>query len=237
VTFQTRDGGLDYVWATSWGVSTRLIGALIMTHSDDRGLVLPPKLASTEVVIIPIFKNKNKTEVIGYAHGLFDRLKSEFSVEINDDEQNSPGWKFAEAELQGIPLRIEAGPRDMSNKQAVLVRRDTGEKLTVPVQEVEAKIKELLEDIQNRLFYRALTFRKQNTHQINDYNTFRDFFKTGEGFVESGWCGNPECETRIKNETKATIRVLPFGRNEDEKGSCIFCGEKAKELAVFAKAY
>jgi len=237
VTFQTREGTLDYVWATSWGVSTRLVGALIMTHSDDRGLVLPPALAPVQVMIVPIFKNENKTEVIGYARKLYDRLKTRIAVQIDDDDQNSPGWKFAEAELQGIPIRIEAGPKDMEKSQVVLVRRDTYEKIPIAVDQAEARVKQLLEEIQNNLFHRALAFRKENTHQAADYQSFKTLIEEQGGFIECGWCGSAECEARIKDETKATIRVLPMGRNEPIDGTCILCGEKATELAVFAKAY
>ncbi len=237
VTFQTKEGSLDYVWATSWGVSTRLIGALIMAHSDDRGLVLPPALAPTQVVIVPIFKNQNKVEVIGYARKLYERLKGRMSVEIDEDEQNSPGWKFAEAELRGIPVRVEVGPRDMAKEQAVVVRRDTHEKISVSASQLETRVQELLEEIQSNLFHRALAFRKQNTHQVDDYQSFKKVIEEEGGFVECGWCGQADCEARIKDDTKATIRVLPLGRNGAEAKNCIFCGQKAKELAVFGKAY
>jgi len=225
------------VWATSWGVSTRLVGALIMTHSDDRGLVLPPALAPVQVMIVPIFKNENKAEVIGYARKLYDRLKTQVSVQIDDDDQNSPGWKFAEAELQGIPIRIEAGPKDMEKNQVVLVRRDTYEKIPVAIDQAETRVKQLLEEIQNNLFHRALAFRKENTHQASDYQSFKTLVEEQGGFIECGWCGSADCEAKIKDETKATIRVLPMGRNEPIDGTCILCGEKATELAVFAKAY
>jgi prolyl-tRNA synthetase len=237
VTFQTRQGDLDYVWATSWGVSTRLIGALIMAHSDDKGLVLPPRIAPTEMVIVPIFRNNNKAEVLGYARRLWEELKGKFAVEIDDDDQNSPGWKFAEYELQGIPIRIEVGPRDMENKQAVLVRRDTGEKLPVPASGVSAACTEILQDMQNRLFHRALSFRKENTHQPTDYGEFKELAAQEGGFLECGWCGSPECEAVIKDETKNTIRVLPLGRTQEANSRCIHCGEPATKLAVFARAY
>jgi prolyl-tRNA synthetase len=237
VTFQTKEGTLDHVWATSWGVSTRLVGALIMTHSDDRGLVLPPVLAPVQVMIVPIFKNENKTEVTGYARKLFERLKTRVSVQIDEDDQNSPGWKFAEAELQGIPIRIEVGPKDMEKNQVVLVRRDTGQKIPVAVNEAENRVGQLLEEIQNALYHRALAFRKENTHQVADYQSFKTLTEEQGGFIECGWCGSADCEARIKDETKATIRVLPMGRNEPADQSCILCGKKATQLAVFAKAY
>jgi prolyl-tRNA synthetase len=237
VTFQTRTGGLDYVWATSWGVSTRLIGALIMAHSDDKGLILPPRIAPTELVIIPIFRNANKTEVLNYAHRLHKELSKSFAVAIDADDQNTPGWKFAEWELQGVPIRIEVGPRDLENQQAVLVRRDSGEKLSVPAAGLSEACAKLLEDIQNTLFHRALSFRKQNTHEPADYAEFKELMAGEGGFLECGWCGNPQCEAVIKEETKATIRVLPLGRNQLENRRCVHCGEPAKELAVFARAY
>jgi prolyl-tRNA synthetase len=237
VTFQTREGGLDYVWATSWGVSTRLVGALVMAHSDDRGLVLPPALAPTQAILLPIFTNQNKTQVLDYAHRLHERLKERYSVSIDEDDQSSPGFRFAEAELSGIPVRIEAGPRDMQKEQVLLVRRDTLQKLPVPVREVEAKLGELLQEIQNNLYHRALRFREENTHRIDDYPSFRKMMDEQGGFIESGWCGKAECEARIKEDTKATIRVLPMGRDPIEGRRCLVCGEEAKELAVFAKAY
>jgi prolyl-tRNA synthetase len=237
VTFQTKEGTLDHVWATSWGVSTRLVGALIMAHSDDRGLVLPPVLAPVQVMIVPIFKNENKAEVIGYARKLYDRLKTQISVQIDDDDQNSPGWKFAEAELQGIPIRIEVGPKDMEKNQVVLVRRDNYQKIPVAVDQAETRVKQLLEEIQNGLYHRALAFRKENTHQAADYQSFKTLVEEQGGFIECGWCGKADCEAKIKDETKATIRVLPMGRNGPTDGTCILCGEKATELAVFAKAY
>ena len=237
VTFQNKEGTLDHVWATSWGVSTRLVGALIMTHSDDRGLVLPPMLAPVQVMIVPIFKNENKAQVLGYARKLFESLKNEVTARIDEDEQSSPGWKFAEAELQGIPIRIEVGPRDMENDQVVLVRRDTREKISVAFNETESRVKRLLDEIQNNLFHRALAFRKANTHQAEDFGSFTRLIEQQGGFIECGWCGSADCEAKIKEQTKATIRVLPMGRNETPTGTCIFCGKKATELAVFAKAY
>ena len=237
VTYQTRDGNLDHVWATSWGVSTRLVGALIMSHSDDRGLVLPPALAPVEILIVPIFKNETKAEVLGFAHRLCERLRETRTVELDEDDQNSPGYRFAEAELQGVPLRIEVGPRDVAQDQVVLVRRDTGEKLSTPSAEVPARAAALLEDIQNTLFHRALEFRKEHTRAVDDYEGFKRIMESEGGFAESPWCGAAACETRIKDETKATIRVLPLGRDAPEGRSCLLCGEKARELAVFAKAY
>jgi prolyl-tRNA synthetase len=237
VTFQDKDGNLSLVWATSWGVSTRLIGAIIMAHSDDKGLVLPPRLAPTQAVIIPIFRNQNKDQVIAYAEKLRDGLKGRFRIEYDPDDNNSPGWKFAEWELLGVPIRIEVGPKDMEGNKAVLVRRDTGEKLSAAVEEVPDRIEALLEDIQKSLYQKALEFRIANTKPIGDYEAFKKFFETDGGFAESLWCGGPACETVIKEETKATIRVLPFGNEEKAKGPCVHCGAPAKHFAVFAKSY
>ncbi len=237
VTYQTQNGELDHVWATSWGVSTRLVGALIMAHSDDRGLIIPPKLAPIEAVIIPIFNNQNKSKVLSYAKVLYEKIKTSYSTEFDDDQQNKPGWKFAEWELQGVPVRIEIGPRDMENDQVVLARRDTGQKITIPAKDLEETLKNLLEDIQNNLYHRALLFRKENTYQVKEYAEFKEIFDGPGGFIESAWCGNPECEAKIKEQTKATIRVLPLGRDKLKDHNCIYCGSTADKIAVFSKAY
>ncbi|MFP4362686.1 MAG: proline--tRNA ligase [Spirochaetia bacterium] len=237
VTYQTKDGTLDHVWATSWGVSTRLVGALIMAHSDDKGLVVPPKLAPTEVVLVPIYKNKNKEEVLEYSDALYKELKGVFRVEYDYDDQNSPGWKFAEYEMLGVPVRIEIGPRDMKEKKVVLVRRDTGAKIFCPIGEVKTKIRELLDDIQNGLYEKALKFREDNTYTVSEYSEFKEKINSEGGFIWSPWCGSGECEAKIKEDTKATIRVLPKQGEGPEDESCIICGEKAKHLAVFAKSY
>ena len=237
VTFQTPTGDLEYVWATSWGVSTRLVGALIMAHSDDHGLILPPALAPTYITIIPIYKTDTRAAVLGYAEKIQKTLSKKYTVSLDADDQSSPGWKFAEAELQGIPIRIEVGPRDMEQEQVVVVRRDTGVKNSVAVSNIESTVENLHEDIQNTLFHRALTFRKDNTHEVEDYRILQEIFASTGGFVESGWCGSAACEAKIKEDTKATIRVLPLGRNEIGGKKCILCGEKAQALAVFGKAY
>jgi prolyl-tRNA synthetase len=238
VGFQDKEGKQSLVWATSWGVSTRLIGALIMTHSDDKGLVLPPKIAPTQAVIIPIYKNQNKTAVLAYAEKILDSLKNVFRVEYDPDDNNSPGWKFAEWELLGVPVRIETGPRDMEAGKAVLVRRDTGEKIPAALSEIPAKLESLLSDIQNSRYGKALEFRKTNTVPISSYEKFLAFFNEGDGgFAECPWCGAGECEAKIKEDTKATIRVLPFGNEEKATGTCVACGKKALHLAVFAKSY
>ncbi|MFW5712695.1 MAG: proline--tRNA ligase [Spirochaetota bacterium] len=237
VTYQTKAGQLDYVWATSWGVSTRLIGALIMTHSDDRGLVVPPRLAPTEAAIIPIFKNKNKAEVLAYAEKLYEQMKGRYKVVFDDDDANSPGWKFAEWEMRGVPVRIEIGPRDMENGKAMLVRRDTGEKELVDIESAADRVGQLLEQIQKDLYEKALELRRENTYQMDNYEQFKALYNDGNGFVDTHWCGSSDCELAIKEDTKATIRVLPFDQSDVEGKKCIRCGGAATHRAIFAKAY
>ncbi|MCF7928937.1 MAG: proline--tRNA ligase [Spirochaetales bacterium] len=236
VTFQNTEGNLDHVWATSWGVSTRLVGALIMTHSDDKGLVLPPKLASTEVAIVPIFKNATRDQVMAFAEKVESRLTGRFRTVLDRDEQNSPGWKFAEWEMVGVPVRVEIGPRDMEKDMVVLVRRDTGEKTQVPSDQVAEQVAELLESIQKNLFERALAFREENTRKISNYQDFTGYFEGDGGFVYASWCGSAECEAKVKEDTRATIRVIPFDQPRDP-GSCVVCGKPAAQVAVFAKSY
>ncbi len=238
VTFQTAEGSLDHVWASSWGVSTRLVGALIMTHSDDKGLVAPPRLAPTQVVTIPIFKNKNKTEVLAYADKLHRRLAERFRAEYDPDDANSPGWKFSEWEMLGVPVRVEVGPRDMENNTVVLARRDTGEKQSVDVEEAPEAVAALLEEIQSSLFARAKAFREENTREIEDYDELKAFFEADGGFAIAPWDGSPETEAQVKEETKATIRVLPEGNEKQAEGrTAIVSGKPARHMAVFAKAY
>ncbi len=249
VQFQARDGKLDHVWATSWGVSTRLIGAVIMTHSDDKGLVLPPSLAQEEVVIVPIFKNDNKAAVFAYAEKIRDALKaSGRRVTLDTDDQNSPGWKFAEWEMRGVPVRVELGPRDMEAGNVVMVRRDTGEKQVVKAEEVPAKAAELVKAIQANLFARAKAYRDANTHDLADYESMKSFFGLANeeaagmteakgGFARANWCGGRECEAKLKAETKATIRCMPLDDQKDIHGVCALCGQPAKHRAVFARSY
>jgi len=238
VTFQNDKGSLEHVWATSWGVSTRLVGALIMTHSDDKGLIVPPRLAPTEVVIIPIFRNNNRDEVVSWAGRLFERMKGDFRVVFDADDANSPGWKFAEWEMRGVPVRIEIGPKDRESRQAVLVRRDTNEKSMVPFEEIPVVLERLLVDIQENLFQRALDFRDQNTRKINDYADFKAFFEAEGGFADCLWCGDSACESKVKEETKATIRCIPMEhRHQEWEGKCVHCGKTAQKRVIFAKSY
>jgi prolyl-tRNA synthetase len=237
VKFQDKDGKLQSVWATSWGVSTRLIGALIMAHSDDSGLVLPPKMADKQVVIIPIWKSdEEKSRVLGYADKVFEDLKTDTSVLLDDREQFKPGYKFSEWELQGIPLRIEIGPRDEEKKQVVVVRRDTREKIFISENDLRNKINSLLVIMQKDLLESSRRFRETNTHDIDDYNEFKKQIEEPGGFFNTHWCGSPECEQRIKDDTKATIRVIPFDRNENS-GKCLTCDSESQGRVIFARAY
>jgi len=246
VRFQNRQGELDYVWATSWGVSTRLVGAVIMTHSDDKGLVLPPSLSPEDAVIIPIYRNESKSEVAAYAEKLQAELKAAgFKVVIDIDDSSSPGWKFAEWEVRGTPVRIEIGPRDLQKEQIVMVRRDTSEKIFVPFAHAASKLKELQCLIQDSLFARAKTFLVENSVHVNDLNSLIEFFGTETagtrgakgGFAEALWCGSAECETSLKDKTKATLRCLPLGKQDHVEGACAICGAPAKYLAIFARSY
>jgi len=246
VKFQNRQGELDYVWATSWGVSTRLVGAVIMTHSDDKGLVLPPTLSPEDAVIIPIYRNDSKAAVLAFAEKVQHECKAEgLRAVLDADDSNSPGWKFAEWEMRGTPVRIEIGPRDMQAGQVVMVRRDTGEKISVPASEVPLRLRALHADIQKNLFERARAFRDANTVPVRTFDELVEFFgaetagTTGAkgGFAEALWCGSAECEAKLKEKTKATNRCLPLNRQDHIEGVCAICGAPAKHRAIFARNY
>ena len=246
VKYQTREGGLDYVWATSWGVSTRLVGALIMTHSDDKGLVLPPTVAPEEAVIVPIYKNDSKAGVLAYAEKVRAALQAAgVRVVLDSDDSSSPGWKFAEWEMRGTPVRIEIGPRDIQAEKLVLVRRDTGEKSFVQAAEAPTAVRAALDAIQTALYERAKSFREANTVSIGTREALLDFFgaegmgtaDAKGGFAEALWCGSPECEAELKAKTKATLRCLPLGHQENIEGVCALCGAPAKHRAIFARNY
>ncbi|MBW1806923.1 MAG: proline--tRNA ligase [Deltaproteobacteria bacterium] len=237
VTFQDESGQRQLVWATSWGVSTRLIGAVIMTHSDDRGLVLPPRIAATKVVVVPIPGKKTDPSAINSeAQKLSQELELGRSVIVDDRPNLSPGRKYHHWENRGIPIRIELGPRDLENNQAVIVRRDTGEKSFVPRAELKAKVIDVLEDIQKNLFERAKAMREEFTFNVDDQASFIEKLNQPGGFLNAHWCGETECELRIQNETKATIRCIPLDAKE-EKGKCPFCGKDSRQRVVFSKAY
>jgi prolyl-tRNA synthetase len=236
VSFQDKDGQVKSVYATSWGVSTRLIGALILTHGDDNGVIIPPKLAQTQIVIIPIWKETNRDEVFEYTQKIYQQLRNQFSVKLDDREQYKPGYKYNEWEMVGVPLRIEIGPRDVQNNQVMLVRRDNREKISAGINNLNNTVREVLDKMQKDLFAKALKFREENTFRINEYDEFKRVLEDKGGFIESHWCGSEKCELQIKEETKATIRSIPFDQKK-EKGKCILCGEDSEGRVIFAKAY
>ena len=236
VTFQTKDNQKEWVWATSWGISTRLVGAVILTHGDEKGLRLPPKIAPVQVIVIPISKDDQQTEEVkAYLNPILVALeRSGVRVQV-DWTDNSPGFKFNEWEMKGAPLRMEVGPRDVQQGNVVLARRDTGEKQILAKNEAVEKIPNLLENIQQGLFEQALKFREENTHNIESYDEFKRVIKKG-GFVRCGWDGTEKTETRVKEETKATIRCIPFDENPSGL-TCVFSGQPAKHEVIYAKAY
>ncbi len=235
IQFLDRDGVLKYGWQTSWGVSTRLIGGLIMVHGDERGLVLPPKVAPTQVVMIPIAFHKEG--VLEKAEALFAQLKAAgIRVELDDRDTQSPGWKFNEWEMKGVPLRLELGPKDIEKNHVVIVRRDTGEKSFVPMENLAETMVDMLDQVQKGLLEKALKMREAFTHTAEDMETFKTALEEKKGFVKAMWCGVRECEDRIKELTGATTRCMPF-QQEHLGDNCFHCGEKAKTMAYFAKAY
>lgn len=237
VTYATPEGNEEYVWATSWGVSTRLIGGLIMTHSDDQGLVLPPKLAPLQIVVVPIYKDKEQFEKIDpRARSIRQKLQElGYSVKYDDDDKQKPGWKFSEYEVKGVPVRIAIGPKDLEKEQIEVARRDTLEKTYQPIDSVEESIPKLIEEIQKNLYERALAFREAHTHVVDDYDTFKRIIESSGGFVYAHWDGTVETEEQIKAETKATIRLIPFEKSGP--GQCIYTGNYSPYRVVFAKAY
>jgi prolyl-tRNA synthetase len=238
VQFSGKDGKLDHVWGTSWGVSTRLIGGLIMAHSDDDGLIIPPKLAPIHVVIVPIFRNENELAAISEAVTKIttDLKKLGLSVKFDQRDNLKPGFKFAEYELKGVPVRIAIGPRDLENGTVELARRDTKEKMVKPMNEVATFIPQLLEDIQANIFKRALDFRAGMTTRVETYEEFKQVLDTKGGFVLAHWDGTKETEAAIKDETKATIRCIPLDA-DTEQGKCIYSGAPSSQRVVFARAY
>ncbi len=238
VKFADKDGKLEHVWATSWGVSTRLMGALIMTHSDDEGLVLPPKLAPIQVVIVPIYKSAEELEQVSIkANELVQKLKSMgISVKFDDDDNRRPGWKFAEYETKGVPVRVALGPRDLAEGKAEIVRRDTKEKSVVAFDGIENLIAQLMIDIQENLFNRAKQFRADNIQKVDSYDVFKEKIEKEGGFYLVHWDGTAETEALIKSETQATIRCIPLDSVEED-GKCMVTGKPSKHRVVVAKAY
>ena len=238
VKFQDREGKLDYVWGTSWGVSTRLMGALIMAHSDDEGLVLPPKLAPIQVVIVPIFKKpEDLLAIFDKLSPIIKALKAKgVSVKFDDSDKQSPGFKFAEYELKGVPIRLAIGARDLANETIEIARRDTKTKETVAIEGLEERIEGLLEEIQKNIYEKAFNFRAANTHKADTWEEFVKTLDKEAGFVLAHWDGTPETEEKIKEETRATIRCIPLDAVE-EAGTCILTGKPSNKRVVFARAY
>jgi prolyl-tRNA synthetase len=238
VKFANKEGKLDHVWATSWGVSTRLMGALIMSHSDNQGLVIPPKLAPTQVVIVPIYKGDEGLKKLAEVAAVIKTKLNQknISVKFDDRDSHRPGWKFAEYELKGIPVRIALGERDLANGTVEVARRDNLTKEIVKIDEIENYIYDLLEEIQANLFKRALERREQMSHQANTFDDFKKILDERSGFVYAHWDGTPETEEKIKEETKATIRCIPLN-NKKEEGVCIYSGKPSKQRVLFARAY
>lgn len=238
VKFTGKEGREEYVWATSWGVSTRLIGALIMAHSDDNGLVLPPKLAPIQVVIVPIYKKAEQLAAISEkVSGILTELKSRgISVKYDDSENKKPGWKFSEYELKGVPVRLAIGPRDLENSTAEVSRRDTLEKMVVPLESIVDYIENLLNDIQKVIYQKALAFRETNSYRVDTWKEFREVLNDKGGFIYAHWDGTSETEDKIKEETKATIRCIPLD-NQSEYGVCVYSGKPSKQRVIFAVAY
>jgi prolyl-tRNA synthetase len=238
VKFATKEGGLDYVWATSWGVSTRLMGALVMTHSDDHGLVLPPNLAPIQVVIVPIYKGEEQLDQISeVANDLASSLRAQgISVKYDNRDTHKPGWKFAQYELQGVPVRIAIGPKDLEKGSVELARRDTLKKEFVHQSEVVDKVKGLMIEIQENLHNRARNFRDEHITPVENFDQFKEVLEEKGGFISAHWDGTSETENKIKELTKATIRLIPFD-GEKEDGACVYTGKPSVGRVLFAKAY
>ena len=236
VKFQTEDNNEEYVWATSWGISTRLIGAVILAHGDKNGLRIPPKIAPIQAVLIPIFRDEKQRKIIeNYIDSIIKELKQKGIRIFIDWSDSSPGYKFNEWELKGVPARIEIGPRDVESNTVIIARRDNGEKLSSSRHDLTQSVIDILDKIQNNLYNQAKDFRDNNTHSVNTYGEFKDIIKNG-GFVRCGWDGKQDTELKIKEDTKATIRCIPFNENPKDL-TCIFSGNKAMHEVIFAKSY
>ncbi len=238
VTFQDKDGELKHVWATSWGASTRLIGGLIMTHSDDNGLVLPPKLAPTQVVIVPIFKtDEERSLVLEYSESIKKELKDRnIRTKLDNRDQFKPGWKFAQNEVEGTPIRIAVGPRDVANNKVEIARRDLLSKELISRESLGEVVASLLNEIQSNLFERAKKFRDENTHFVDTYDDFKRVLNERGGFIYAHWDGTAETEAKIQEETKATIRCIPL-KEDHEQGKCMVTGKPSERRVLFARAY
>ena len=238
VMFTDNNGKQDYVWATSWGVTTRLIGALIMTHSDDNGLILPPKLAPIHVVIVPIYKSEEQREAIALkAEDIKKELEAKgLTVKFDNRETHKPGWKFAEYELKGVPVRLAIGPKDLENGTIEVARRDIMEKKIIPQDGITNYVNSLMSEIQNNIYKKALDFRNENTRKVDNYEEFKTLLDEKGGFLAAHWDGTPGTEEKIKEETKATVRCIPL-EAEKESGKCIYSGKPSNRRVLFARAY
>lgn len=236
IKYLDEDQQEKYVWQTSWGTTTRLIGALVMVHGDERGLNLPPKVAPVQVIIVPIMFDKTKKEILDKAGNISTILKQDFRVEIDARDEYTPGWKFNEWEMKGVPLRLEIGPKDLAQGQVVLVRRDTGGKMAVKEEKLVETVGELLNNIQENLFTKAKKFLQENMREVSDYNEFKEVIEKKRGLIKTYWCGSKNCEDKVKEETKASIRCIPF-KKEEALGRCIYCGKESSTVVYFARAY
>jgi prolyl-tRNA synthetase len=237
IKYLDQSNELQYCWTTSWGVSTRMVGAVVMVHGDDQGLILPPELAPIQLIIIPIWTGEEEKEtVLKAVEEITAALSEKVRYKVDDREEYSPGWKFNEWEMRGVPLRLEIGPRDVAEGQVTLSLREGGEKLTAPQEGLAQHLGDLLGDIQQDLFRRAKSFLDENSFEVDDYEEFKRIIERDGGFIYAYWCGSGECEAAIKEDTKATIRCIPF-KQKGEVGRCIICGEEAREQALFARAY
>jgi len=238
IKFQARDKSVQHAWTTSWGVSTRLIGGVIMTHGDDSGLILPPRIAPYQVVMVPIPRGNWRETVLPKAQEIRDALVAKgIRVMLDDRDSQTPGWKFNEWEMRGVPLRLEIGPKDLEKQTVVLARRDTREKSFVPMEGLADHVEQLLATIQQALFDRAVAFRSEHTTETASYDEFKQVMDGRPGFVVAPWCGSATCEAEIKAETQATIRNIPFGTGKPAGQACVKCGQPAAESAWFAKSY
>ncbi|MDH7511811.1 MAG: proline--tRNA ligase [Clostridiales bacterium] len=239
IRFEDREQNLQYVWQTSWGVSTRLIGALVMSHGDDSGLRLPPQVAPFQVVVVPIALGDWKKDVLPWAEKInLDLRQKGIRVRLDSREEYTPGWKFSEWEMRGVPLRLEIGPRDVKENRCVAVRRDVQKKEILNLDSLVQLVPDLLRDIQTSLFHQALDFQRRNTHWAEDYEEFKETIESKKGFIKAWWCGDTGCEDKIKEETMATVRVIPIRQEEEEKaGRCVYCRKEGRELVYFARAY
>ena len=234
IMYQDKEGKMQYPYQTSWGISTRLIGGIIMTHGDNRGLKLPPKIAPIQVIIVPIAAHKEG--VLEKCNNIKQILNEKFRVELDDREQYSPGYKFNDSEMRGIPVRLEIGPKDIENNIAMAVRRDTGEKVQVSLDNLESELIKLLNEIQNNMYNMAKDNMIKRTNVATNMTEFKKCLEENQGFIKAMWCEDPECEAKIKEETSATTRCMPF-EQEHISDTCVYCGKPAKKMVYFARAY